>query len=140
AHAGHVCLASEGSEALMDLLIGLGRFRKQGHHREGRYQNNQEDTDYAHDQTSATCSNSLAGSSIPDALILSENVGRNPVARNLPRTRPFGPTPKRSNTKRSCIATIPSARPVTSVIWVMRREPSLRRATCTMSEMAEAIC
>ena len=68
-----------------------------------------------------------AGIPNPAAASLSAHLGIIPVAENLPRTFPLGPIPFFSNRKMSCMLITSENAPVSSVMWVIRREPSLIR-------------
>src|SRR5262249_31291751 len=138
---GRICCApGQRHQTGMDLLVCLLRLGDQGQDRESNKQNDEEKAYKRHGCTSQTCSKRLAGSWIPEARKRSSNVGRSPVARKRPSTRLLGLMPSRSKTKMSCSVTMSSLIPVTSETWVMRRVPSLSRATCTIKETADVIC
>src|SRR5262249_57626124 len=56
-----------------------------------------------------------------------------------PITEPVADTPRRSNTNTSCRFTVAPIWPVISEMPVIRRWPSLKRATCTMMWIARLI-
>ena len=68
------------------------------------------------------------------------HLGRTPVARNRPITRPSWLIPCFSNTKISCVVITSLYMPVISVMLVTLREPSLKRVCWTTTWIADEIC
>src|ERR1019366_6507414 len=107
------------------------------HPRSGRQQNKDE---HYKPPTSTISSKISVGRLSPAPCSFSLKCGRIPVAQKRPRTLPSGARPRFSKTKISCKVTMSPSRPVTSVMLVTRREPSLKREHCTRIWTAEAIC
>src|ERR1039457_4492125 len=109
-----------------------------GQHPRSRRQQHKDER-YRH-PTSTISSKISVGRLSPAACSFSLKCGRIPVAQKWPRTLPSGEIPCFSKTKISCKVTMSPSRPVTSVMLVTRREPSLKREHCTRTWTAEAIC
>ncbi len=83
--------------------------------------------------------NSPGGRATPLDAKRDMNVGRYPVGRSSPWTRPSR-MPVCSNRKTSCVRMTSSSIAYTSVMFRTFRVPSFRRAVCTMMSTAAVIC
>src|SRR5690606_8472728 len=132
-------VAVSGADEVDDLDRRLGALSECRH---GAQQEGDEcEGESSHRRANGSGSNRSAGSRMPWFSRSSEKVGRIPVALRRPMYLPSSSTPMpKSNRKRSCRVMISPSMPSTSVMWVMRRVPSLRRETWTIRLMADATC
>ena len=86
------------------------------------------------------CREDLGGSEKPAASRRGVNFGRMPEGSISPMTLPWTSMPRSTKRKTSCITTTSPSMPCTSVICTILREPSRRRACCTIRSIAAAIC